>query len=70
MNKKIEKFAEMCAKSRHEGLTKKEHLKKIDLANELVEDGLMTNNGMYNFVNSEDSKYFTNIIKNWKPNKN
>lgn len=63
MNNKIIKFTELCLKSRTKGLTKEKHLKKINLANELVNDGLMTNNGMYNFVNEEDIKYFEDIMK-------
>lgn len=65
MNKKIERFAEMCARSRYEGLTQEEHLEKISLANELVQDGLMIHDGSYNFINNEDSEYFLNTIKNF-----
>ena len=67
MDKRIKKFAQMCAMSRHEGLSIPEHEKKIKLCNELVVDGLMVNgeNG-FTFTNEEDGEYFDDVIKNWK----
>ena len=57
----------MCAMSRHVGLTNEEHTEKIKLAKELVESGIMLNNeGSYDFINIADSKYFLDIIKNFK----
>lgn len=65
MNTKIIKFTELCARSRHEGLSKEKHQEKKSLAEELVKDGLMTNDGCYNFVNESDSTYFSTTITNW-----
>lgn len=68
MNEKVVTVTELCARSRHEGLTKELHQKKRDLMEELVLDEIMykDDNGCYWFHNKEDSKYFTETTKNWK----
>ena len=65
MNENIIKFTDLCARSRHIGLSLEEHHIKIDLVNQLVDEGLMSNDGMYKFVNKEDSDYFHDTIKNY-----
>lgn len=65
MDISIKKFSELCARSRHGGLTIYEHQEKKELADRLVENGIMTNNGVYNFVDPENTKYFVDTIKNW-----
>ena len=64
MNEKVKQFTELCFLSRTEGLTDEEHLKKIELANELVTDGIMKiDKGCYNFVDKINSEYFINRLK-------
>ena len=55
---KIEKFIEICIKSRNVGLTIEEHFEKIKMADDLVNDGIMTNNGSYEFVDEKLGEYF------------
>ena len=64
MNDKFKKFAELCGKSRGTGMSMYLHNKKITLANELVNEGVMTidENGCYNFVNEEESNEFDKIV--------
>lgn len=69
MNEKLIKFNELCAKSRHEGLSESKHKEKKELSEDLINEGLMVyNNGSLDFVNEEDSKYFTDTIKNYGRN--
>jgi len=65
MNKKIERFAEICAKSRYYVLTQEEHLEKIRLVNEIVEDGFLKNSESYDFIDDKDCEYFINTIKSY-----
>jgi len=58
MNEKVIKFTELCHLSRTKGLTKEKHEEKIDLANQMVKEGLMTYNGQYLFVQPEHREYF------------
>jgi len=66
MDIRVKRFTELCARSRHEGLTLIEHQEKKDIANKLVQEKIMTNNGMYKFTDPVDTEYFLETIKNWK----
>jgi hypothetical protein len=64
MNQNLKKFTELCLLSRSKGLSEENHKEKINLANKLVEEGVMTIDGnkFYNFTDDLDGKYFSKII--------
>lgn len=66
MNEKVKRFTELCFLSRTEGLTMELHSEKKKLSNEMVEEGIMTYNGQYNFVNETDKEFFQKIIEKAK----
>ena len=64
MNQKISRLIELCTKSRSTGLTLDGHKEKINLFNELVEDGVMTHiDGQYNFVDNEVGEMFKKSVQ-------
>lgn len=70
MNEKVKRFTELCFMSRTDGLTIEQHLEKKRLADEMVDDGIMTHNGQYNFVNETDKEFFQKMIEETKQNDN
>lgn len=63
MDEKIIIFAELCSRSRTCGLSREQHMEKKRLADEMVADGLMYNDGEYNFTDEKDTEYFLSVIK-------
>jgi polyhydroxyalkanoate synthesis regulator phasin len=66
MNEKVKKFTELCYISRTEGLTMEQHLEKKKLADEMVIEGIMTQESQYNFVSEIDKHFFQEMIEKTK----
>jgi hypothetical protein len=66
MDKRIIKLTELCTQSTTVGLSIEKHNEKKELINELVDEGLMTFDGMFHFINEEDRNYFNDEINKVK----